>query len=254
MADEPKPPTVAVPLRPASRVPSAVQWSKPPAAGDARPPAPPPTTPSAATVNPTVRAAQARAVAAVGLVDGKPALPSEVAAVQIRAASAGQSVAAAPAPAPAPSKDVEPDFFPLEPRDWTDSGIDQSTVEFLLLRYMLGSKAETGSNISKALGLPLTLIRDVLDKAKDRKLVNYRGTTVVGDFVTELTDAGRDKALESRKLTSYVGVAPVPWDHYVEALKYQSMTLKDPGVADLQRAFADLYVSEELFERLGPGP
>src|SRR5690606_11415181 len=105
---------------------------------------------------------------------------------------------------------------------------------------------------AEAIGLPLAMIREVLNRAKDEKLVNYRSTTVMGDFVSELTETGRGEALESRKLTAYVAQAPVPWDHYVEAMKYQSLASHHPGLEDLQRAFADLEVNEELFDRLGP--
>jgi len=49
-----------------------------------------------------------------------------------------------------------------------------------------------------------------------------------------------------------VGAAPVPFDHYVQSLQYQSLLARTPSVADLTRAFSDLQVSEEMLERLGP--
>ncbi len=146
----------------------------------------------------------------------------------------------------------EPPFYPLEPRSLTEAGVDDSAVEGIALRYLMGERLATGRRIAEAVCLPFGLVRDVLDQAKSRKLVNYRGTTALGDFECELTEAGFEKALQSRKITSYVGPAPVPWSHYVESLKYQALRNKQPGPRDLQRAFADLYVSEDLFERLGP--
>jgi hypothetical protein len=236
---------------------------------DPKPPGPPPfpnpapvSAPRAGTVPPEVRAAQARALGAVQLdASGRPVVvppagaPPRPAAIPVPrpampgAAAAAAAAAAAPKPPPAPPK---PEFFPLEPRTWDEAGVEANQVEALLLRGMLGSRSETGRSIAESIGLPLTLVREVLDAAKDKKLVNYRGTTALGDFLCELTDAGRDAALESRKLTAYVGKCPVPWDHYVEALRYQGLAGVNPGPDELAAAFADLYVNEDLFDLLGP--
>lgn len=235
------------PPRPGTRVPARIQWSDPPPADKAAPP-PAAEPPRAPTVPATVRAAQARAVASVPVENGKAQLPTPTPrpAPQVVGAPPKPSAAASPAPEKAP------DFFPLEPRSWEEAGLEPGQIEGLVLRLMLGTRSETGKNIADSIGLPLVLVRDVLDKAKDRKLVNYRGTTALGDFVTELTDAGRDKAIESRKVTTYVGTAPVPFDFYLEALKYQSLANKNPGPEDLAHAFADLHVNDEMFDRLGP--
>jgi len=144
------------------------------------------------------------------------------------------------------------DFFPLEARTWSDAGIDPTVVEGIVLRHLLGAGSETGRNLAAFVKLPLSLVQDVLDKLKERKFVNYRGTTAMGDFVTELTDAGAESALQSRRMTSYVGPAPVPWDHYLEALRYQALAQLSPKRADLERAFADLHVNDDLLDRLGP--
>ncbi|MEQ1567344.1 MAG: AAA family ATPase, partial [Myxococcota bacterium] len=144
------------------------------------------------------------------------------------------------------------EFYPLEARNFAELGVEQGAVEALILRHLLGLRSESGRAIAEAARVSLALVREVLDGAKEKKLVNYRGTTVMGDMVAELTDAGRDKAVESRKITSYVGPVPVPWDHYIEALRYQALQNAHPTPADLERAFADLQISDDLFDRLGP--
>ncbi|MBX2801174.1 MAG: ATP-binding protein [Myxococcales bacterium] len=213
------------------RTPASVQWTE-----GRKAPNPPQGQPR--RVPEQVQQAQARAVASVSMKRGRPVLPSE------------QAASRAFRQQPSPRQRRE--FFPLEPRSWEESGIDVSAAETLVLRTLLGSGAETGRSLADRVRLDLGLIQDVLDKLKDKKLVNYRGTTVMGDFVTELTEEGQNKAIESRKLTAYVGPAPVPWNHYQEALRYQALSAVSPGIEDLQRAFADLSVNEDLFDRLGP--
>ncbi len=226
MADDP---------RPTQRTPASIQWSEGrpaaaqvPAAAQARP--------RAATVPAGVQAAQARAMASVGATAGAPRV-----------------VAKAPPPQPpAQPKREEVAFFPLEPRSFEEGGIDSGPLLDLVLRCMLGAGGVTGKQLAEVTGLPLGMVRDLLDSAKNLKLVNYRSTTALGDYVTELTEGGTAKAMQSRKFTSYVGTAPVPYEHYVQALKIQALADKNPGPEDLENAFNDLYVSEEMLERLGP--
>jgi hypothetical protein len=193
-------------------------------------------------------------VAAVQVQDGRALLPSEtpepapVAAAPPRAPSATRPRSIAPAP----PKPPEREFYPLEARNFGELGVEQGAIEALVLRHLLSLRSETGRNIAEVVRIPLQLVREVLDAAKEKKLVNYRGTTVMGDMVAELTDAGAAKAVESRKVTSYVGPAPVPWSHYLEALRYQALGNTSPTPHDLERAFADLQISDDLFDRLGP--
>jgi predicted ATPase with chaperone activity len=180
-------------------------------------------------------ATQARAMAAVSASPGR----------------TPRAVASSPPPQ-APKKAEDVAFFPLEARNGDEVGIDSGPLLNLVLRTMLGAGGVTGRSLAEATALPIGVVRDLLDEAKNHKLVNYRSTTALGDYVTELTDSGIEKAMQSRKFTSYVGTAPVPYDFYLQALKIQALADKNPGVEDLQRAFSDIFVSEEMLERLGP--
>lgn len=215
----------------------------------ARPPVDP-NEPRAPTVPAQVRAAQARAVASVQVEGGRPSLGNP------SLGNPPPAQVAPPAPRPRtnqlPAPPRPPEYFPFEAKNFAEAGLDAGQIQALILRHLLGTRAETGRNIAEAVRLPLAMVREVLDQAKDKKLVNYRGTTVMGDFVTELTEAGRDTALDSKKLTSYVGPAPVPWDQYVEALRHQDIAGLSPGPEDLARAFGDLQMSEDLLDRIGP--
>ena len=229
MADDPR--------RSGMRTPATVQWSE----GERKPAR------SAAPAAAAVVAPRARA----GTV------PKSVQAAQARAMASAATMGAkgarvAPSQPKPKKRKTRPAFFPLEPRSFEEAGVDISKVEALLLRTMLGAGGVTGRQLAEALCLPLGMVRDVLDSAKKRKLVNYRSTTALGDYVTELTEAGTEKGMQARALTTYVGSAPVPYDHYLQALKLQSLADKNPGIEDLERAFSDLYVSEDLFDRLGP--
>lgn len=216
------------------RAPASIQWSE---GQGQKPAAPAGVRVKAPTVPAHVQAAQARAVAAVAASSSRPRVTA--------------SQPPPPQPKPAPKRE-RPAFFPLEPRSFDEAGVDAAQVEALMLRTLLGAGGVTGRQIADQLCLPLTLVRDVLDEAKRRKLVEYRSTTAIGDYVTALTEAGAANAMQSRQLSAYVGPAPVPYDHYLQAVEIQGLHHANPGEDDLARAFSDLYVSEEMFDRLGP--
>jgi predicted ATPase with chaperone activity len=160
------------------------------------------------------------------------------------------------APEPAPPKRAErselPKFEPREPRTFEETGLDGSFVQSLILRYLLTTPTASSRDIAQALCLASPMVKELTDGLGKAKLIQARGSTAMGDFIWELSQAGRDKAIESRRVTSYVGPAPVPWEQYLESVKLQALSLHKPKSPDLERAFKDLDVSEELFERVGP--
>ncbi len=175
-------------------------------------------------------------VAAVSIPRGRPVSPSDAAAeASFRRAS--------------PRKRL---FAPPVPRSWRDLGLERGAAEDLILRQLLSVPSMTGRALADAVCLDLGLVQDALDALKEEKLVDRRGTTVMGDFVNVLTEAGRSRALQSRSLTHYLGPVPVPWGHYLKALELQGLRNLTPTMAHLQQAFADLQVSDELYDQLGP--
>ena len=109
---------------------------------------------------------------------------------------------------PSPDR-VAPSFYPLAPRSWEEAGLDRVSVEQLILRHLLAIRSATGKGLADRVCIDLTLVQEALDSLKEQKCVAYRGTTIVGDFVIELTEEGQHQAVASRTLTAYVGPAPI---------------------------------------------
>ncbi len=224
---------------PPLRVPAKVQFSKPaaasvkPAAAQVKAGAGPRQWPpggKAATVPPAAVKAQSRAAASV---------------------ARGEPVAREEAP---PQRQVRPrkTFIPTQPRTWEELGLDPRSCMYLVMRTMLGQSAVSAKRLAQATGLAWPLVREIMDHLKNEKLVSYRSTTALGDFVSDLSDAGHERAMESRKITQYVGVAPVLWEHYVASVRAQALTHYNPREPELREAFKDIYVSDDMLERLGP--
>lgn len=143
-------------------------------------------------------------------------------------------------------------FQPREPKTWDETGIDTALVEGIVLRYLAQEGAAATRLIATELGVASTLAKELLDGMKFTKQVQHRGTTAMGDFIYELTDHGRNKAIETRKLTTYVGPVPVPFTAYVKAVQQQTIANERPTKQALERAFDDLMLTDEMIGRIGP--
>lgn len=143
-------------------------------------------------------------------------------------------------------------FQPREPRTWEETGTDPLLIEQILLRYLLVVGGESGRNIATDVCISVPLVKELLDYLKQQKMVQHRSSTNVGDFVYDLTDLGRARAQEFKRICAYVGPAPVPFEQYLQSVKEQSPSHRDLTPDDLNTAFEDLLVNKRLLARIGP--
>ena len=148
---------------------------------------------------------------------------------------------------PAPSR-----FQPKEPRTWEEAGVEPTLIEQILSRYLLLNGSDSARNIATEVALNAGLTKDLLEGMRQQKVVQHRGSTQMGDFIYELTDAGRDRAVELRRQCSYVGPAPVPLDQYLLSVREQTLMHRRPTPEDLAAAFGDLVIPPSILEQLGP--
>lgn len=149
-----------------------------------------------------------------------------------------------------PRRAAEP--FPREPKTWDDLGIDSLIGEEMILKYLLNIPTSSVRDFANEFAIALPLVKEQCEDLRQKKLVIVAGTNAVGEFNYQLTEAGRNRALEIKKICAYVGPAPVRYDHWVRSVKAQSLRSKTPGPDDLARAFADLALSEDIMESIGP--
>jgi hypothetical protein len=67
-----------------------------------------------------------------------------------------------------------------------------------------------------------------------------------------LTERGRGSAMSSLMVSGYVGPAPVPLDHYVAAVRMQSVRGRRVTCERMTAAFADTVLDPAMLHRLGP--
>jgi predicted ATPase with chaperone activity len=84
------------------------------------------------------------------------------------------------------------------------------------------------------------------------QLVGHRGSAAMNDYIYQLTEMGRERARRYSQMCTYFGAATVTLEDYVAAVKSQSLNQQHPTAHDLQRAFSDLLINDQMLRRLGP--
>lgn len=143
-------------------------------------------------------------------------------------------------------------FVPVEPASLDAAGLTESTVESLVLKFLLARGDASGRAIADQLKLPFVLLDELLRRMKFDQLLAHRGAAPMNDFVYQLTDLGRERGRRFSQHCTYFGAAPVSLADYVASVHAQSLTRQHPSPADLHRAFAELLLNKKMLDRLGP--
>ena len=127
-----------------------------------------------------------------------------------------------------------------------------------MLRFILKSvyvtNLETAPALADYVKLPELVVHEVLESAKEKRLVEVLGLADARRSVYRyaLTGVGRDWAIEALSQCQYVGPAPVPIDAYRAQVAAQSITRDQITPAAMALALGHLVLPPGTIERLGP--
>jgi hypothetical protein len=165
--------------------------------------------------------------------------------------SAEQPPSFAPAATNSPPMAVER-YLPVEPVELAETRISEAQVEGLILKFLANRTSATGREASEQIKLPFRIVRDLLRRMKDDRLVVYKGTAGMADYLFELTELGTERARRYAQQCSYFGAAPVSLEDYAASVKAQSIRKRHPTLDDLRRAFGDhLLLGDDILSQLG---
>lgn len=142
-------------------------------------------------------------------------------------------------------------FFPVAPRSLEETNIRESDVETVVLRLLQLRGRTRGVEIAQQMGLQFKIVEKMLQVLKARRLVAHISAGSMTDYVYEITEAGVHRIESHAAHCRYCGTVPVSLADYEASIAAQSLSKLQPTVEDLQRAFADLTLSHEMFCRLG---
>jgi predicted ATPase with chaperone activity len=147
---------------------------------------------------------------------------------------------------------LDDSFQPQEPSTIKDTGLSEAMVEDLVLKFLSGIGSESGRVIADSVCIPMAILEDRFVAMRQRQEIAPSGSAMLGDHIYRLTDVGRDRAHRALRECAYVGPAPVPLDDYISSVGAQTIASERPRKPQLEKAFSDIHIEEELLNQLGP--
>jgi predicted ATPase with chaperone activity len=147
-----------------------------------------------------------------------------------------------------------PGVVPPVPETIEDTGIPQSIVEHLILKYLYFRGELIGREIASLLGFSFSVIGGLLEAMKRQHFVAVKKSLGMGDMsgVFMLTEAGRILAREHLENNQYAGPAPVPLYQYTEVVRRQKLPADWLTPDLLTKAFRHLVVEADILAQIGP--
>jgi len=145
---------------------------------------------------------------------------------------------------------------PQAPLTVAATAIDPAMLLELAMKGMLAENLETASQLAEAMKLSSTIVNQLLNEAKERKLVEALSVASGGGAMAELrlslTRAGREFANDALKRGQYFGPAPVSLKEYQQRILHQRITNEVVSREQLVEGFAGLVMPDRFLSRLGP--
>ncbi|MCX7620247.1 MAG: hypothetical protein N2037_05305 [Acidimicrobiales bacterium] len=145
---------------------------------------------------------------------------------------------------------IEDPWRPRAPTTLEDLGVPRTLVQDLVLRRALVDGRTSTLGLSSALAISPVVVTSLIEELRALRYLEVQGLDG-RDYLVALTDLGRDQANERMKLSRYVGAVPVSLEAYTAMVERQR-AFPQINRASIRRAFADLVVSDQLLDELGP--
>jgi hypothetical protein len=125
----------------------------------------------------------------------------------------------------------------------------------IVLKTIFRKNIDLVSELSRAICLPIPVAQELVDMARDQRLIEATGTLNANngnEMGYQLTDAGKARALDALAQSEYFGPMPVPLSVYTEQVKRQSIRNIQVTRDQLTGAMGHLVLPDSLLDHLGP--
>ena len=144
---------------------------------------------------------------------------------------------------------------PPAPRRMAEMNLSMVMMRDILLKTMFRQNLEMVSDIAGAICLPIPVTQELIDLAREQKLLEATGTLHAGsggEMGYQLTEAGKSRTLDALSQSEYYGAMPVPLDVYKEQVGRQSIRNIQITREQLTGAMGHLILPDDLLDQLGP--
>ncbi|MGZ2258610.1 ATPase [Roseobacter sp. A03A-229] len=144
---------------------------------------------------------------------------------------------------------------PPQPNTLDDMQLSPVMMRDIVLKTMFRKNVDMVSDLSKAICLPIRVTQELVDMAREQRLLEATGTLNANngnEMGYQLTEQGKSRALDALAQSEYFGAMPVPLDVYREQVKRQSVRNMQVTRNQLTGAMGHLVLPDMLLDQLGP--
>ncbi|MBO9397870.1 ATPase [Shimia sp. R9_1] len=144
---------------------------------------------------------------------------------------------------------------PPPPKRLEDMQLPVVMMRDILLKTIFRKNVDMVTAIAKAVCLPIAVTQQLVDMAREQKLLEATGTLNANsgnEMGYQLTDAGKSRAMDALAQSEYFGAMPVPLEVYREQVKRQSIRNIQITRDQLTNAMGHLILPPTLLDQLGP--
>lgn len=145
-------------------------------------------------------------------------------------------------------------YAPDEPISIEETGLAESLIESLILKFLYFRGEMYGKDLSDAMGLKFSVINDLIDSLKLRHIIQVKRALSVGNVgaLLALTEAGRARARECLEDNQYIGPAPVPMAQYGAMVRRQKPPNGWLTRELLAEAYRGIVLTPNILSQIGP--
>ena len=144
---------------------------------------------------------------------------------------------------------------PPPPQSVSETGLTETFLLDLLIKTIFRHGMERPSRMAAEMRVAGRIVDQLLEKGKEKQLIfmlGQRGANLTSEMRYQLTQKGREWALQAMSQNSWTGPAPVPIETFCEQITAQSIRLEPLREERLAQVFKDMILPIELMELIGP--
>jgi hypothetical protein len=142
---------------------------------------------------------------------------------------------------------------PPKPRSISETGLDQTFINDLILKNVLHLGEFSIQQIVDRIKLPLPIIDKCIEELRRESFIEIKGSSNLMHYSYRysLTISGRNRAASLFEISRYNGPAPVTLPAYREIVNRQSIMNIHLNLAELESAFSNLIIEQHFLSRIG---
>ncbi len=144
---------------------------------------------------------------------------------------------------------------PAIPSSIEGTGVTRATLHALLLKALYRGGVDSLPGLVELIKLPSHIIAGLIDEAIEQKLLKVTGAhgrSTIPVLTYSLTPAGRGAVAEAMEKNTYIGPAPVSLGAYTDRVSRQKVSGERGDPNRIREALADLVLTEEIIDHIGP--